>query len=313
MLAYRRPLSVGRSVRHKHPLAGICGGNQIRGYRKVVSPTNPGFAIEVLKVMSDLVAAGRTSMTHRRQFFSQICERFSSNKSENMPSAWDTALELVNDLGGSALNVVTMSSQTKQLLWARSSMERSWLDKYEASGFQMVDPFLASFRRGQSTFAIDAGSLSQSEQTETKAYALNHELAECGYGSFISGAFGDLSIGVRTMVVFASPDNLDDIYARIGKDHILLVSAFIAANIRDARPEPGSKQLIQLQNQVLSQRERDILCWLASGLRNDQIAYRANIAEITVRKHLLSIRRKLNAQTREQAIAIAVRDGWISL
>ncbi|WP_306025700.1 helix-turn-helix transcriptional regulator [Oceaniradius stylonematis] len=250
-------------------------------------------------------------MEKREELFGQLCERFSRSNAADGRSAWDIALDTVTEVGGSALNAVSMNSQTKQLLWARSSMERCWLDEYEANDYQRADPFLASFRRGESTFRIDAGTLTRSEQTHDRAFELNHNLALGGYGSFLSSAFGDFGCGERLMVVFCSRYRLHEVDALAGIGNVQLINAFIAANIRDARPEPLSSQRIELRNQVLTPRERDILLWLASGLRNDQIAYRANIAEVTVRKHLISIRRKLNARTREQAIAIAVRDGWI--
>ena len=61
----------------------------------------------------------------------------------------------------------------------------------------------------------------------------------------------------------------------------------------------------------LSPREREVLVWLASGLRTAEIAHRMRIEPVTVGYHLQRARRKLGARTREQAIAIAVRDGHI--
>ena len=60
-------------------------------------------------------------------------------------------------------------------------------------------------------------------------------------------------------------------------------------------------------------REKDVLRYLAAGLRNDAIASKLGIAEITVRMHITSARRKLGAATREQAIALAMRSGQLQL
>lgn len=62
---------------------------------------------------------------------------------------------------------------------------------------------------------------------------------------------------------------------------------------------------------LLSEREREALAWLAEGLRSDRVAERMGVSTVTVHKHLANARRKLRASTREQAIAIAVRDGEI--
>jgi DNA-binding CsgD family transcriptional regulator len=63
---------------------------------------------------------------------------------------------------------------------------------------------------------------------------------------------------------------------------------------------------------LLSPREREVLVWLASGLRTAEIAHRMGIETVTVGYHLQRARRKLGARTREQALAIALRDGHIS-
>ena len=63
----------------------------------------------------------------------------------------------------------------------------------------------------------------------------------------------------------------------------------------------------------LTVRERDVLRYLASGLRNDEIAWRLKIAEVTVRAHMTSARRKMGAATREETLAKAIRSGQLGL
>ena len=61
----------------------------------------------------------------------------------------------------------------------------------------------------------------------------------------------------------------------------------------------------------LTARELECLTTLAEGLNNEGIARRLDISIPTVAMHLTNARRKLNATTREQAIAIAIRSGLI--
>lgn len=63
----------------------------------------------------------------------------------------------------------------------------------------------------------------------------------------------------------------------------------------------------------LSSRERQCLELLASGARNVRIAAAIGISENTVEFHLRNARRKLGANTREQALAIAVKQGWVAV
>jgi DNA-binding NarL/FixJ family response regulator len=62
----------------------------------------------------------------------------------------------------------------------------------------------------------------------------------------------------------------------------------------------------------LTQREREVLRLLADGLANDEIGKRLFISPETVRTHLRKAMAKLEADTRTQAVAIALRQSIIS-
>jgi DNA-binding CsgD family transcriptional regulator len=62
----------------------------------------------------------------------------------------------------------------------------------------------------------------------------------------------------------------------------------------------------------LSKREKECLGLAARGLTTDEIALKLEIAGRTVQYHFDSIRGKLGAANRQEAIALAVRDGTIS-
>ena len=62
----------------------------------------------------------------------------------------------------------------------------------------------------------------------------------------------------------------------------------------------------------LTQRERDVLRLLADGLSNEEIGKRLFISAETVRTHVRKAMDKLDADTRTQAVARALRDQLIS-
>jgi DNA-binding NarL/FixJ family response regulator len=68
-----------------------------------------------------------------------------------------------------------------------------------------------------------------------------------------------------------------------------------------------------LGDEVLSQREVEVLQQVAAGNRNRDIAANLFIAEETVKVHVKHIMGKLNANDRTQSVAIAVRRGIIQL
>lgn len=62
----------------------------------------------------------------------------------------------------------------------------------------------------------------------------------------------------------------------------------------------------------LTNRETEILRYVADGNSNKQIAYILIISEQTVKTHMSAILRKLNANDRAHAVSLAMRDGWLS-
>jgi DNA-binding CsgD family transcriptional regulator len=63
---------------------------------------------------------------------------------------------------------------------------------------------------------------------------------------------------------------------------------------------------------TLTPRQCQVLTLLASGLQNGAIAETLGITEVAVRKHFTAARRALGANTREHALAIALRTGLIT-
>ena len=62
----------------------------------------------------------------------------------------------------------------------------------------------------------------------------------------------------------------------------------------------------------LTSRETQILNYIAGGNSNKQIAYTLKISEQTIKNHVSNILRKLKANGRAHAVALAIRHGWIS-
>ena len=71
-------------------------------------------------------------------------------------------------------------------------------------------------------------------------------------------------------------------------------------------PEPGSASL-------LTPREHDVLRLLAEGLPNKGVASRLAVSDHTVKFHVNSIKSKLNAQSRTEAVTLATRLGILPI
>ena len=62
----------------------------------------------------------------------------------------------------------------------------------------------------------------------------------------------------------------------------------------------------------LTKRETQILTYVAEGNSNKEIARILEISEQTIKNHVSAILRKLNANDRAHAVALALHSGWIS-
>jgi DNA-binding NarL/FixJ family response regulator len=61
----------------------------------------------------------------------------------------------------------------------------------------------------------------------------------------------------------------------------------------------------------LTEREREILRWVAVGLQNKEIAQKLDISLATVRNHIHNILEKLEIHSKLEAVSLAFRHGWV--
>lgn len=84
------------------------------------------------------------------------------------------------------------------------------------------------------------------------------------------------------------------------------------ANVLEAEMENKTKKLMEKEND-LTKREVEVLCLLAEGLYNKEIAFQLNISEKTVKNHVSSIFRKIDVADRTQAAVYAIKNNLVKL
>src|SRR3954464_13988216 len=92
-----------------------------------------------------------------------------------------------------------------------------------------------------------------------------------------------------------------------------LVRAIRAAQSGEFYVDPALSSTIVLEegDRTRAARQREILQMLADGMQTEAVAKRLGLSTETVRTHTKRILAKLHADTRTQAVAIAIRNGLI--
>jgi len=91
-----------------------------------------------------------------------------------------------------------------------------------------------------------------------------------------------------------------------------LFKHFYEQELHQLREHPWGMETEAFTPPPITPREIEILSYIACGDTNKQIAYKFGISEQTIKNHMTSILRKLDANDRTQAVVLAMRSGWIS-
>ena len=192
-------------------------------------------------------------------------------------------------------------------IWFRSSMNMQWLDDYFAQEFYTFDPLILSACQGNPQTRMNEGRVRGFDDPSSRQDAYADQIGTWGYHTLDYYVFATNNDKTFKGLAFSY-----DAEVRVSGPDQQLLCAMIASVVYapQTTQSPGATPLLAT---ALSVREQDVLRYLAAGLRNDAIARKLGIAEITVRMHLTAARRKLGAATREQAIALAIRTGQLHL
>jgi len=153
---------------------------------------------------------------------------------------------------------------------------------------------------------IEAARKMAAEVPHTRVVILTtYDLDEYVYRALRAGACGFL-------LKDAPPDQLVAAVRLAASGDALLAPAVTRRLIEEfaRRPMPDPELAAQLGS--LTEREREVLVYLARGLANAEIARELNVGEATVKTHVANVLQKLDARDRVQAVVFAYESGFVS-
>lgn len=222
---------------------------------------------------------------------------------------WEAIQDVLGRLGATSVNIAALCPRSSLPFWFRSSLPPQALSDYVSEG--LLD----------SDFIVKHAAKSTAGLYWRTADATLYEEDPAGrtFGNFVR------DVGTRSIVCLtARPNPGRDVRAiTFCSDHApseVMTDAhlrLIDIAVRLLLPWLDWPEIVDgpgflpMPGPGLSPRETQALRLLAGGMMNARIADAMGISEAMVAKHLTSARRKLDAKTREEAVARAVRSAQI--
>ncbi|MCI5040231.1 MAG: LuxR C-terminal-related transcriptional regulator [Donghicola eburneus] len=241
-------------------------------------------------------------------FAIDILDRLSSAEDDDV--RWTMVNKEIGKLGGSAVNFGLINTKTMAPIWFKSSMPEAWLSEYFERQYFFADPFIEHLNVSGDSKSVLTGTMRKDEAETQLHYDLNWGLRDAGFMTMHFIPLGGEKEGHKRGFTYCSPHLEKDVLNTEVEAKIRLVASLASAYMGNP---PAESDAYRIVDYTLTPQERRVLHYLALGTRNVAIAYELGIAEVTVRKHLISIRKKLGAKTREHAISIAVSQGLLDL
>ena len=107
----------------------------------------------------------------------------------------------------------------------------------------------------------------------------------------------------------AAPEELLTAIRESAAGEVYLFPSLAKLLVRDYLSQDRSKE--EDTADKITEREHEVLAWLAEGASNDQIAVALSISPKTVARHRENIMRKLNLHSRTELVRYAIRKGII--
>jgi len=132
-----------------------------------------------------------------------------------------------------------------------------------------------------------------------------YELDEYVYGALRAGASGFLLKDLE-------PDDLRKAVRTVSEGHALLAPAVTRRLIEAFATRPARNPALAAKLAQLTEREREIVTLVGSGLGNDDIAARLVISPLTAKTHVSRAMAKVDARDRAQLVVFAYESGLVT-
>lgn len=183
----------------------------------------------------------------------------------------------------------------------------AWREHYQMHGYLTLDPAVRHCAR--SVRPLVWQDLMLDPEMDRRSLTVMQEARDFGLASGTSlpirGGYGEIGV-----LSFSSERTMQQTRSEI--DHAIPSLYLLSAYLHEAASRLVNQGCLPFKPPKLTARERECLLWAAEGKTSWEIARILGISERTVIFHLQNATRRLNASSRQQAVALAISQGLIS-
>lgn len=191
-------------------------------------------------------------------------------------------------------------------LFVYTTTEHAWVDLYARKSYVDVDPRL---RAVENTWLPETWDTESMRGQSARCDAFLDDAARFGIASGVVVAQHGPRQDSMVLMFNSRAPRIDSVWRLIVErrisDLVIFGQYLSALYIQQHRED------IEPDGDELTERETEVLLWVAHGLTGAGIGRRLGITERTVQGHLDSAKVKLGASNRQQAVAHALRRGLI--
>lgn len=178
-----------------------------------------------------------------------------------------------------------------------------WLHRYLEHGYVHTDPVIQRIKSDMSPFEwSEAVQQSRSPPSDTARRVIDE--ARC-FNLNVGFAVPMITLDGQVAAVSLAGERME--LPPLAKGMISMISSFAIGRAMELRSRMSKRK-----RAMLTPREIECLKWAAAGKSEWEISVILSISQHTADKHLANAHRKLQAATRPQAVANAIRWGLIS-
>lgn len=226
-------------------------------------------------------------------------------------AAWEVINRVGTRLGARAVNAGVFMTGTDTIAWMRSTMNPVWLEEYAGDGLHAIDPLLKSSMAGQPPLLYDVDFQQQLGPPNSRYRQLHQRMMGYGYKYMLTHNWQHGP--ENKCLVLACEDDPTHLFGPGTARAFSAVAAMLSCRLEPPGAATSDARAFGSAWQRLDAREGEILSRLAQGMTETEIADRLGLGEAEVLRAIAGAAVKMQAGSRDEALALAVLRGQLTL